>query len=124
MREGRIPAILGSFTIQVYGSPYNVVDGLVKVPNGALKSKLYKQNAPFENGKYVLEDPIAMQKRIEEDVVDVQAERVRNARLVSAILACVLTCCCIVLQAKVRAALEAESATRSSRSTMHASPAS
>ena len=75
-----MPPTLGSFEIEVYGSPYSVVEGLVKVPTGGLQPKLYKQLAPKNSsGEYLFEDPINMAKRIEESIVDIQAERVRNA---------------------------------------------
>ena len=75
-----MPATLEGFSIVIYGSRYDVEEGLVNVPNGGVKPKLYKQQSPKNSkGDYVLEDPIAMQKRIEEDIVDIQAERVRNA---------------------------------------------
>ena len=90
-----MPPILKSFDIVVYGTPYDVVAGLVKVPNGGLKPKLYTQHAPKKNGEYVCETPIDMQKRIEEDIVDIQAERVRSARLYLRAIACMLTCCCV-----------------------------
>lgn len=77
-----MPPTLGSFEIKVYGAPYAVVDGLVKVPNGGLQPKLYKQLAPKNIcGEYLFEDPINMAKRIEESIVDIQAERVRSARV-------------------------------------------
>ena len=72
---------LGTFSIVVYGSPYDVVNGLVKMPNRGLKPKLYKQLARVHEarpGEYVLELAMDMMKRIEEDVVDIQAERVRR----------------------------------------------
>ena len=119
-----MPPTLGSFEISVYGSPYDVKAGLVLVPTGDSQRKLYKQLASKnERYEYVYEDPIAMQKRIEENIVDLQAERVRNRLHADLILACVLTCC-IASQAKVRAASEAESLARSQRLAPSASPAS
>tara|TARA_B110000046_G_C12815667_1_gene323145 strand:- start:282 stop:548 length:267 start_codon:yes stop_codon:yes gene_type:complete len=65
-----------SVTIHVYGTPYTVVNNLVEIPNGGRKPKLYKRLTP--KGKEQ-EAAIDMQKRIEEDVVDIQASRVRSA---------------------------------------------
>ena len=57
---------------------------------------MYTQHAPKnKDGEYENEDPIDMQKRIEEDIVDIQAERVRNARLYCSCYSGVLTRSCI-----------------------------
>jgi hypothetical protein len=63
------------FVVHVYGSPYTVVGGRVKIPvAGRSEPKLYSRNRPAgEPAKSALE----MQKRIEENIVYMNLERVR-----------------------------------------------
>ena len=63
------------FTVHVFGSPYLVEDDLVKIPvPDQAKPKLYKRRRP-ENKP--AESAIDMQKRIEENIVDLSRQRVR-----------------------------------------------
>jgi hypothetical protein len=61
-----------SLSIEVFGAPYTVVNGLVNVPRCG-KLHLYAQKKKPE-----LETAIEMQKRIEEDTVDAQRIKVRR----------------------------------------------
>ena len=63
--------------VHVYGSPYTVdVDGYVKIPvPGGSKPKLYRRHRPADKPA---ESALAMQKRIEEDIVDMSRKQVRS----------------------------------------------
>ena len=64
------------FVIHVYGSPYTVVNDKVKIPIAdQAKPKLYSRNRPADQPA---ESALDMQKRIEENIVDMARQRVRR----------------------------------------------
>ena len=64
------------FVVHVYGVDYTMKDGRVKVPvPGSAKPKLYERRHPA--GKPP-ESAMDMQKRIEENIVDMARQRVRK----------------------------------------------
>ena len=71
------------FIVTVFGSPYTANDGgyvFIPLESGSWKTKMYRRLTPKQKPP---EASIDMQKRIEEDIVDGNARKVRRAYMLS-----------------------------------------